>query len=281
MEMLKPENQSPIPKPIEYLTSLRKAGENTRGNIANLDRSEFFRHEKDYVFFIKLVSDAIKNGKPFKFLEIGVGNMEEPVSFLATAHTNSEGVKLEDLVDMEIVELEKKENRSANYRLGKNLFFDHPIKPPKACESSFSLINGEYEASNEIKEYLLRRIDDESKTHFNTPIENFAESTNIKYDVVACNNVLQHLGGQEYYENPLKNNNGDYTRYYNELLKILNLLKEGGIIFIHTALSPTNKDGGAEKVLTQLPNFSDDFEKLAPGIYRKKIKNTRSVENKI
>lgn len=283
------ENQSPAPKPIEdvekYLNSLRTAGERTRGNAANLHRSEFFRHKEDYDFFIELVNDAIENGKPLKFLEIGVGNMEEPVSFLATAYANSNGMKLEDIVDMEIVELEKKENRNTNYRLGKKLFFDSPsVKPPKTCENSFSLIDGEYEVADEIKEYLSRRIDDESKAHFNTPIENFASSTNTKYDVVACNNVLQHMGGHESYESPLKNGgqkNARYAKYYEELLEILSLVKEGGIIFIHTPSSRTNDDGGAKKILAQLPSFSDDFEELALEIYRRKIKNTRPAENKI
>ncbi|MCX6741125.1 MAG: hypothetical protein NTY61_01880, partial [Candidatus Parcubacteria bacterium] len=204
-------------------------------------------------------------------------NMEEPISYLAAAYSAAEGRPLENVVDLEMVEIQSKAEVTPQYRLGKQLFApDRPIKP-KMYEDSFALVDGEYEPNEAIKKYLSSRIADETKTHFGLPVENFSETVQEQFDVVSCNNVIQHLGGIEDYSSPYKNTQGeqDYARYYEELAKILNQVKAGGVLFIH-APAPGDKfdakSQGVKFILDKIPNFENEFEELKPAVYRRKIK---------
>lgn len=257
----------------EYRRSLIAAGENSLA--ASLDRSEYFRHKKDFELFADEVKKARQEGRKISMLDVGVGNLQEPISYLAAVFSESAGKKIDDLVDLEIVEIRDRESLKEKYSLGKQMFSpDKPVQP-KMYKDSFVLVEGQYVPQPEIKEYLEQRLSDQTKSHFGTAIENFSRAAKTQYDVVSCNNVLQHLGGTEGYWSPFKNaSQNNFERYYEEVRRIMHLVKEGGIIFLHTP-APGNqldtKSKGTSVILKNIPELSEEFDEVVPGVYRRKV----------
>lgn len=264
-----------IKEPSIYLRALEDAGARS-GGIAHLDRSEFFRHRKDFQTFARIVEKHNRDDGPLKLLVIGVGNMEEPISLLAVAQEKLGDGKLDEDIDMEIVEIRSRNEVSPRYRLGRQLFMAAPVQP-QCCPDSFVLVDGEYEPVPEIKDYLTRATENDARAHFGTPVENYTRTNPGQFDVVCCNNVIQHLGGIEGYSSPYKSVPGEQThaRYYQELSRILNLVKVGGVIFLH-APSPGDKfdtkSKGTRIILAEVPTFNEEFEEIMPAVYRRRTK---------
>jgi len=264
---------------------------------AKLDRSEFFRYPEDQDVIQQTVNERIGQGQITRFLDIGVGNMEEPLSYLVAAQKSAKtyNLPLADAVDLELIDIRPKNEVNVKYGLGKSsesglgkAFMSDkewtnvskkPIMPRPNHVDSFELSadSGEYEFSDEIKHYIDQRMSDPSKAKFNQSIEEYIQNYSGEgYDVVACNNVLQHLGGLTHYNSPFKDRGQaveNYQRYFQVVDGILNLVKPGGIAIIHTEGSIKSNDmfgkHASEDILPMSANFNVNFIKIKSGIYKK------------
>lgn len=279
-------------KKEEYLRQLKERGEATVS--AALDRSKFFRFRKDFeILNAELEEIFAGENKKFNFLDIGVGNMEEPLSFLSNIEhiASKKNLKLEDICDFEMVDIRHKEEIEMKVGLGKRVELGaflteeqkgnkekKPVMPPSGYEDffDFSEEDGEYQFKEEVQTYLRDKIKDRSKSHLGLPVENFLQDNPLgKYDFVACNNVLQHLGGIEGYRSPIKDRGmpqEEYKKYFDVVAKILESVKPGGVIFMHTPIDMTdNKGRGTADIVENLPIFKDNFEQVAVGVFKRKL----------
>lgn len=277
----------------EYRQRLVAAG----SSYSQLDRSDIFRYEKHFAIFEKNLRARLEAGTlPVRMLVIGVGNMQEPMSYLAVAQKISleTGKPLSDIVQMDTIDVRPKEEVESNlndrhknyFGLGKNqgglgMAFASaasdlrnapltPNKPKKGREHAFKLSgkSGEYEFVESIQAYVRELIADEKRARFSTPVEN-AEIQ--EYDEVSCNNVLQHMGGPGAYPSPFKNKDEPpeaYARYYAEVEKILRRVKVGGTIFIGTDGLSTN-GGESEEHLQKIPYYNECFEQVRTGVHKR------------
>ncbi|MFH1030118.1 MAG: hypothetical protein V1770_02565 [bacterium] len=275
----------------EYLEALKEKGDRTVA--AKLDRSEFFRFKGDYEVLTGELENILKEKSPhFSFLDIGVGNMEEPLSYLAVIHyeTEKRDHKLEDICEFDMVDIRPKEEIKMKSSLGKGPKFGaflpeekkspatiEPRLPKKGYEHffEFSEAKGEYEFKTEVVGYLEKQLNNQDRAHFGIPVENFLRDLKIRYDFIACNNVLQHLGGIDDYRSPVKDKGlpqEEYKKYFDVASKILNAVKPGGIIFMHTSGDMTDNEGrGTGDIIGDLPFFKENFEQVALGVFRRKV----------
>lgn len=102
-----------------YLEVLKEKGDRTVA--AKLDRSEFFRFKGDYEVLTGELENILKEKSPhFSFLDIGVGNMEEPLSYLAVIQREAEkrNLKLEEICEFNMVDIRTQEEIKSNYSGG-------------------------------------------------------------------------------------------------------------------------------------------------------------------
>lgn len=249
-----------------------------------LERSSIFRYPKDLEALVSQSEKKIEAGEKIDLLEIGVGNMQELCSYLAAIKkvSDANGKELVDCLNTTIVELRPREEISPNFNLGKQLGFllseeqkkNAPaIKPPKDYVESFDYDKdtGTYKFSEDIREYIMNKINDQETAKFSTAIESYLETNSKEYDIVACNSVLPYLGAfGELYPNPLVNWDDQFSEFLSVLKKILKAVRKDGILIIHVDKKSGDTNGvGAQRVLELVPNFSADFTEIGPAIYRK------------
>ncbi len=253
------ESHLPLSKDL-YKFELELAGTGR----AKLDRSKIDRYAQDAPAMREAYL-ARRENQPLSVLEIGVGNMQEPVSYLRAIEQESreEEVALRDAVDLEIVEIRSRSDLDLSHA---------GIEPSLDLSGRARRLEKE-----EIREYIKELVDNPEKSHFNTSIEEYLqESADKRYQVVACNNVLQHMGGIEGYKSPFKNKDAteeDLKMYYSVVEGIVNKVEPGGLLIIHTDGSDGDqfdvKSGKApEHILKKIPIFAE-FDKVAEGIFRR------------
>ncbi len=283
-----PENYHP---PID-VSNYRDRQEAAGGLCARLDRSKEYRYRTDYPVLTDEAASQLEAGKPLTILDIGVGNMEEPLSYLAAISRASDqaGISLQEASRLAMVDIREAEQIHPTYSRGKmsagglgGAFLTDemkkheqmiPVKPPQGFESAyrFSSESEEYEYRDDIKNFLKDTVNDKKRSHFGTPIETFLESSDERYHIVACNNVLQHLGGKGIYPTPFKKDtHDDLSQFYSIVEKILDRVEPGGMCIMHTdGADPTDTKGRAtKKILEEVPFFHQEFKEVADGIYRR------------
>mgnify|MGYP001567477580 CR=1 FL=1 len=270
-------NEGMLPRqpldPTTYLEELEWRGRGVLGT-PNLDRSKAFRYREDGPALQGALRERIAVGEKLSVLDIGVGNMEEPLSYLAHLYVEAaqQGRSLADVVDVELVEVRPREQIAMDASLGINMF-DQPIAPRDDVRDAFVQQGHEFVFRPEIVELLAQTMDNPDKAHFATPVETVMDSATTTYDVVACNNVLQHMGGVEGYATPLKDKGrpeSDYQEYYRQVSRILESVKPGGTLIMHTdGINVTDTKGMlTEQILNKVKLFSE-FEKSDRGIFRR------------
>ena len=280
----------------QYLQELKVKSDN-----AQLERSNIFRYPKDNAVLSQEFSEAVQEGRRENVLIIGIGNLEEPLSYMAMAERagRTQGKPISEIADLTMVDIRPAEEVAPKYGLGKiyesstgiklggafmteqtkGQFTEKARTPEAEYEDVFvyNEISGEYEFNDQIKEFVSQNVQNPEKTHFNTPIESYtAKHPNDQYDIVACNNVLQHLGGVSQYKSPFREIGlppESYQDYLNVVKGVVNKVKEGGTLIIHTGgstkeLSPMEENG--DEVLSWIPEFNDQFEQVQKGVYRRK-----------
>jgi len=90
---------------------------------------------------------------------------------------------------------------------------------------------------------------------FSTKLQDFLHEHGSPYDVVFCNNVIQHLGAGG-------------RRIAEDLTK--KLLNKNGLVFLHIAGSSTDTNSvlGTSNLIRNNPRFSH-LERIGPAVYKK------------
>ncbi|MBI4272889.1 hypothetical protein HY621_03485 [Candidatus Uhrbacteria bacterium] len=284
-----------------YRQSLVEAGESSKARAGNLDRSKFFRYPQDTETLQKEISKIVDAGGKAKILEIGIGNLEEPLSYLGAIYPTlkDKGRSLQNSVDFAMIELRSRSDVSlANKGLGKtykdpvsgvkvgaaflkphemSAYQAIPLEPQKDLKSAFqfSPASGEYEFHPDIISFLETNLNDPLHGHFDTALENYLGSQQQdRFDIVTCNNVLQHLGGKEAYPTPLKNrymSKEQMQTFYDVVNSVLDRVKPGGLLIMHTDGNDPGDAKGllTDKILKYIGLYKKEFRKEGDGLYRR------------
>ncbi len=270
-----------------YLQNLSKGG----SVLSKLDRSAYFRYPQDAEALRALMREHVKLSERLSVQIIGVGNGEEPLSYLAALSSElPPETPLSDHIDLRLIEVRPRDEVQVRYGWGKVgkggigtafLASDSPVplvarKPPKEYAASFEYDAAvdEYRFRPDIQSTLERAMNDAERSHFATPVENdIAAHPEEQHHVIACNNVLQHLGAGGY-PTPYRNAGlppEQYARFAEVLRGIIRRVVPGGLLVMHTdGASMTDTKGRATKKATELlPEFASQFTEIASGIFRK------------
>lgn len=279
--------------PEEY----RQKVEERTAILSRLDRSMFFRYPKDMDIIESETDRVIAEGRRVTVLEIGIGNLEEPLSYLGCASRAAKrhGKSLNEAVDLTVVEMRQASEINPKIGLGKSAFSSKggvgmaflpqelqktvrmlPVEPSPATKDlfEFSAEDQEYRFRSDIREVLSETLNNPHRAKMGMPVEQFLTVDAGEYDIVACNNVLQHMGGVEGYASPYRNPGKDpteYSVYIRNVQRLLERVRPGGILVMHTdGSSSTDLKGMATHKATDLiPEFKKQFEEIQFGIYRK------------
>jgi chemotaxis methyl-accepting protein methylase len=236
-----------------------------------IDRSEFFRHRSDFDILRGYLNERI--GLSTNVLCVGVGHLEEPLSIAAVGKQvlsdNGSDAKLSERLSLDFVESRPIEEISPNYSLGFSYgavggaFVDRdaiaklpktPISPGyvKDFPAAFELRDGQYHFDNEVVAVVQEWM---KNGKFSTKLQNFLHEHSSTYDVVFCNNVIQHLGA-----------NGG--RVAEGLTK--KLLDKNGLVFLHIAGSSTDTNSvlGTSNLIRNNPRFSH-LKRIGPAVYKR------------
>ncbi|MBM3247019.1 hypothetical protein FJZ17_00550 [Candidatus Pacearchaeota archaeon] len=240
--------------------------------ISAIDRSNFFRHKSDY----SILRNYLEQTKGLTTaLVIGIGNLEEPLSILATGAETAKTSRrsLGDLLKLDLVELRPFEEISPIYSLGegygpernplggiflteeqKRTLPRHPLKPSFVNDypTGFELKDGEYRFSQEVIEHVQEAI---QRGKFSTRVQDFIRETTAQYPVIFFNHVITHLGSE-----------GEKVAY--DLTT--RTLKDGGIIFMHSSGDIGDSRGviGTTKIVKDNPRFAH-LQRVGPAVYRR------------
>lgn len=194
----------------------------------NITASSFFRHSQFYGSPDKEFSDVqnaltsvflprTKDKK--KILIAGIGNSQEPFSFLAVISKLLGKISLKKGVDMYFVDLQSKPPKD---KLFKQSYFDSCGAPPFAPESFVtdghnSRGNFIYRVKDEIYKYLCKAYSSGKKSKWETKIQDAIKSyPDEHFDVISMNNIIGYI------EKPNERN---------EVLKHASrCLKKGGVL---------------------------------------------------
>lgn len=254
--------------------------------ISAADRSHFFRHQPDYALLKNyLETRYINTGRvhwsPVELLAVGAGNLEEPLSILATgaetaASLQTEGlaIQLPDLLTLHLVELRDREELSPTYSFGYRYGFArdntpgaafltdeekealprYPFKPQFIDDypAGFELKDGEYRFSEEVITLAKEAV---QRGRFSTRIQDFIRDDTARYPVIFFNHVLTHLGPE-----------GERVAY--DLTT--KTLERDGIIFMHSSRYITDPTGtsGTAKMVDHNPRFAH-LQQIGPAVYKK------------
>lgn len=262
-----------------------------------MDRSEFFRYPKDSDIIKSLIREAFLRGEKCNSLIIGVGNMEEPLSFLALAQqvANGEGKSLEELIDLEIVEIRPLDQIQPEYGLGKIYgggagiskaflteetlaqYQERPRLPNPEYADIFAYNDQsqEYQFSDEIIAFLQKITADEAKGHFGTAVEDFVLEDRLQHDLVVCNNVFQHIGGISQYKSPFRDRGlptEQYATFLSVVRGVLGKVKPGGTLISHTEGSIANGEDpfakhGSKEIFSLIDDFDTQFSRIQDSVY--------------
>lgn len=295
VRLAKAQNRRALPSNIgstqEYFQQV-DSHTNTRSPI---DRSKFFRYPQDLTVIESEAERILQTPWKLEMLEIGVGNLEESVSYVGAVGRAAakQGKSLEDALTVSMVELRERADVRARYSLGKMptqgvglAFLSEkqkqstslkPIPPPPGTEDLFTLSSqsGEYEFRSDIRNVVSEAMNNLTRSSFGTSVEEFLTQNNRRYDIVACNNVLQHMGGIEGYDSPYKNPGKPmeaYTLYVKHVLRLLESVRPGGVLILHTdgANMSDTKGRATATVVHLIEGFSEQFEEIGSGIFRRR-----------
>ncbi|MBE7703628.1 MAG: class I SAM-dependent methyltransferase [Cyanobacteria bacterium SIG28] len=175
----------------------------------NITASSYFRRGpfygsacKEYEDIAKtfelIFSQKIKN--PIKMLIVGIGNSQEPFSYLATIKDIIKNNKLAQVLDLYIVDLQEKPSKE---KLFNDSYYEFSYMPDYA-KSSFiyqendkaicGYYKGYYRVNDEIYGYLNSTYDNKSKSQWETRIQEASEKFEPEmFDIISINNTLGYI----------------------------------------------------------------------------------------
>ena len=219
--------------------------------------SSFFRRgplygiaSDDYADIITVFKDIFKKGTKQKMLIAGVGESQEPFSYLATIKSLCPDRKLTDILDLKTVDLQSK---PSSQQLFSDSYFEYRYQPDYAQSSfvvdvrpsiKYPAIYSYYRVNDEIFKFLDDTYKNNSlwDTRVQEAVKTFPDE---EYDVISINNTLCYITDKDTRIDTVKN--------------IYRTLKKGGTFI-------TDPHYG----FIEEANLSDSFIKCAKGIYKKK-----------
>lgn len=184
----------------------------------NVTASSFFRHSQYYgspdVEFndVKNVLTSAfqqKSKNPKKILIAGIGNSQEPFSFLAVIHKILGKTPLKKGVDMYFVDLQSQPSKET---LFKHSFYDSQGTPAFVPESfvedkRYNLVSSFiYRVKDEIYKYLWKTYSDSNKSLWETKIQDAIKSfPEGAFDIISMNNILGYIAKSQDRNDVLQN----------------------------------------------------------------------------
>lgn len=226
-------------------------------------RGFFYGSPSDkYQDIVNVFQDVFANDTKAKTMLIGgIGDSQEPFSYLATIKQIIKDRKLKDALDLRIVDLQSKPKTKD---LFENSFFDHSWEPAYA-RSSFVIDKDNYErfdtcyyrVNDEIFNFLKMTYNDSYKSHWDTRIqEDIKNYPTESFDIISMNNTLPYIRDQEKIDETLRH--------------IYRILKPNGIFITDPCLYSN----------MEMSNVTKNCIEIAEGIYKKTDKlSTADIKN--
>ena len=219
--------------------------------------SSFFRRglsfgapSKYFMDIIKLFNEVFKKNSKQKMLIAGIGESQEPFSYLATIKSLFKDSNLTDMLELKTVDLQSKPTKK---QLFKHSYFEYPWEPDYAKTSFVKDIRSDmkhknsdsyYRVNDEIFEFLNNTYKQNSlwDTRLQEAIKTFADEN---FDIISINNTLGYILDKD-------SRIGTIKDIYRTLKKDGAFITDPYLDFIKEA------------------NLSEYFLKIADGIYKKK-----------
>ena len=226
----------------------------------NITASSYFRRGQAYgsadenfvdivKLFEKIFTKQIK--APLKMLIGGIGESQEPFSYLAVIKNIIKDKKINEVLDLNIIDLQSKPNKE---ELFKNSYFEFSHKPDYASNSfvediyprmRFNSITGYYRVNDEIFDYLNNTYTDIEKSNWESRIQDSIKKyPNEEFNIISINNTLGYIANKQERIDTLQDS--------------YRILKKDGVLIS----DPDNffiKEAGLINIL----------EEIVPGIYKK------------
>ena len=219
--------------------------------------SSFFRRgplygvaSPEFIDVVQVFKDVFKSDSKQNMLIVGIGESQEPFSYLATIKSLYPNKKLTDILNLKTVDLQSK---PSSQQLFSDSYYEYRYQPDFAQSSFVTDVRRgiKYPSSYSyyrVNDEIFKFLDDTYKnnslwdTRVQDAIKTFPDS---EYDVISINNTLGYLPDKDTRIDTVKN--------------IHRTLKKGGTFI-------TDPHYG----FIEEANLSDAFTKCANGIYKKK-----------
>lgn len=226
----------------------------------NITASSYFRRGQAYgsadenfidivKLFEKIFTKQIKT--PLKMLIGGIGESQEPFSYLAVIKNIIKDKNLCEVLDLNIIDLQSKPNKE---KLFKDSYFEFSHSPDYASNSfvkdvapkiRFNAITGYYRVNDEIFNFLNETYSNEMKSKWESRIQdNVKKYPNEEFNLISINNTIGYIA--------------DKQERIETLQDTYRILKQGGFLIS----DPDNffiKEAG----------IINNLKEIAPGIYKK------------
>lgn len=219
--------------------------------------SSFFRRgplygapSENFIDIIKLFKEIFKKNSKQKMLIAGIGESQEPFSYLATIKSLFKDSNLTDILELKTVDLQSRPTRK---QLFKHSYFEYPYEPDYARTSFIKDVrsdmryknsNSYYRVNDEIFDFLNNAYKQNSlwDMRLQEAVKTFADE---EFDIISINNTIAYIT--------------DKDSRINTINDIYRTLKKNGT-FITDPYYNFIKEA----------NLSERFFKIADGIYKKK-----------
>ena len=219
--------------------------------------SSFFRRGQlfgipsdDFEDIVTLFDDVFQKDTKQKMLIVGIGESQEPFSYLATIKSLYPDKKLTDMLNLKTVDLQSK---PSTQQLFSDSYFEYRYQPDYAPSSFVMDVRRgiKYPSSYSyyrVNDEIFNFLDDTYKknslwdTRVQDAIKTFPDE---EYDVISINNTISYIADKDTRIDTLKN--------------VHRTLKKGGVFITDPYLNFIDE-----------ANLSDSFIKCAKGIYKKK-----------
>jgi len=208
---------------------------------------------KDIVYAFEEVFCG-NDSSPKTMLVVGIGESQEPFSYLATIKDIVKDKKLSDTLDLNIVDLQTKPSHK---KLIEQSYFDYPGVPWFAQDSfvqvdlkkynnELNFLRNKYRVNDEIFDYLEKTYDDPKKSKWETPVQEAIKNyPSNSFDVISINNTFGYIEDREIVKDVLKH--------------VLRILKPSGVFITDPYRTDYRKDSG----------ILEHMIKIRDGIYQK------------
>lgn len=242
-------------KPIKNNTFKAHPDFNKLAKKYDIKASSYFRRGPFYGSSDSGFNDIIKVFKeffskdlisPIKMLIVGIGDSQEPFSYLAAIKKIIGDKNLKDVLDLHIVDLQSKPNKE---QLFKDSYYEFSHEPDFVASSfiydrkenmKYDILDGYYRVNDEIFNFLHSTYKDKTKSFWEARVQDVSkELKSQEYDIISANNILgyikdkdERIGTTKNFYRILKENGVYITDTFYNNVKEANLQNKYGLIDI-------------------------------------------------